>query len=405
MQTTIDAQNQLRPDVDLTDGAFYAGDSRQVYKWMRAHEPLFRDRNGLAAAATYQAVIDAERTPELFSNAGGIRPDQDAPPMMIAMDDPAHLLRRKLVNAGFTRKRVKDRQHSIGALCDALIDAVCERGECDFVWNLAAPLPMAVIGDMLGVLPEDRAMFLRWSDDMVSFLSSTVEQEDFQVSMDAFTAYTDYMMGMIAARKAEPTDDLVSVLVQAEVDGEKLADHEIVTEVLLLLIGGDETTRHTLSGGTAQLLRHPQQHRQLVDDPVLLPNAIEEMLRWTSPVKNMARTLTSDAEFHGAQLKQGEKIILLFESANFDEAVFGDPDRFRIDRYPNNHLAFGFGTHFCLGNQLARLELSMMLERLLRRLPDMRLASDDPLPLRPANFVSGLEKMPVTFTPSAPLSS
>jgi cytochrome P450 family 142 subfamily A polypeptide 1 len=325
--------------------------------------------------------------------------------MMIAMDDPGHLLRRKLVNAGFTRKRVKDREPSIGALCDALIDGVCERGECDFVWDIAAPLPMAVIGDMLGVLPAEREMFLKWSDDMVSFLSSTTAQEDFQVSMDAFAAYTEYMTRMIADRHEEPTDDLVSVLVHAEVDGEKLADHEIVTEVLLLLIGGDETTRHTLSGGTAQLLRHPDQHARLVNDVDLLPNAIEEMLRWTAPVKNMARTMTADTEFHGAQLTQGEKIILLFESANFDEQVFGDPENFRIDRNPNNHMAFGFGTHFCLGNQLARLELSMMHTRLLRRLPDMELASGDALPLRPANFVSGLERMPVRFTPTAPLTT
>jgi cholest-4-en-3-one 26-monooxygenase len=349
-------------------------------------------------------VIDAERSPELFSNAGGIRPDQEnAPPMMIAMDDPTHLIRRKLVNAGFTRKRVNDRKQSIVALCDVLIDAVCEQGECDFVWDIAAPLPMAVIGDILGVLPSEREMFLRWSDDMVSFLSSTTEQTDFQVSIDAFTAYTEYMMQMIAARKAEPTDDLVSVLVHAEVDGEKLADHEIVTEVLLLLIGGDETTRHTLSGGTAQLLRHPEQHQRLTRDVNLLPNAVEEMLRWTSPVKNMARTMTADIDFHGTELTQGEKIILLFESANFDEAVFSEPESFRIDRQPNNHMAFGFGTHFCLGNQLARLELSLMQERLLQRIPDMRLASDESLPLRPANFVSGLEKMPVKFTPSAPI--
>jgi len=238
----------------------------------------------------------------------------------------------------------------------------------------------------------------------MNFLSSTTEQTDFQVSIDAFAAYADYMTSMITARKAEPTDDLVSVLVHAEVDGEKLADHEIINEVLLLLIGGDETTRHTLSGGTAQLLRHPEQHQRLVNDLKLLPNAIEEMLRWTAPVKNMARTMTADAEFHGTHLEQGEKIILLFESANFDEAVFGDPENFRIDRYPNNHMAFGFGTHFCLGNQLARLELSMMQERLLQRLPDMRLDSEEPLPLRPANFVSGLEKMPVTFTPSGRVS-
>jgi cytochrome P450 family 142 subfamily A polypeptide 1 len=401
VHSTVNSLTDRRPDVDLTDGAFYADDSRSVYKWMRANEPVFRDRNGLAAAATYQAVIESERAPELFSNAGGIRPDQDAPPMMIAMDDPTHLLRRKLVNAGFTRKRVKDREESIGLLCDALIDAVCERGECDFVRDIAAPLPMAVIGDILGVLPSQREMFLRWSDDMMNFLSSTMAEVDLQVTVDAFGAYADYMMGMIAARKLEPTDDLISVLVHAEVDGEKLADHEIINEVSLLLIGGDETTRHTLSGGTAQLLREPSQHKQLVDDLTLLPSAIEEMLRWTAPVKNMARTITANTEFHGAQLKQGEKIILLFESANFDETVFGDPEKFRIDRYPNNHMAFGFGTHFCLGNQLARLELSMMNQRLLQRLPDMQLASAEPLPLRPANFVSGLEKMPVIFTPSA----
>ncbi|OBK79866.1 cytochrome P450 [Mycobacterium sp. 1164985.4] len=396
---------QTKPDVDLTDGAFYAGDSRSVYKWMRDNEPVFRDRNGLAAAATYAAVIEAERNPELFSNAGGIRPDQPGVEMMIEMDDPQHLLRRKLVNAGFTRKRVKDLEGSIANLCDTLIDNVCERGECDFVWDIAAPLPMAVIGDMLGVRPEEREMFLKWSDDLVSFLSSTADPEQFQLTMDAFAAYSEYMMGMIAARKEEPTDDLVSVLVHSEVEGSKLEDHQIVTEVLLLLIGGDETTRHTLSGGTRQLVLHPDQHRRLAADLSLLPNAIEEMLRWTAPVKNMARTVTADTDFHGTALKEGEKMILLFESANFDEAVFENPESFDIERYPNNHLAFGFGTHFCLGNQLARLELSIMQTKLLQRLPDLRLASDGELPLRPANFVSGLEQMPVVFTPSAKVLS
>src|ERR1700739_3071833 len=206
---------ETRPDVDLTDGAFYASAPGAVDRWGGDNEPVFRDRNGLAAASTYQSVIEAERNPELFSNAGGIRPDQDRVEMMIDMDDPQHLLRRKLVNAGFTRKRVKDLEPSITSLCDALIDAVCERGECDFVWDLAAPLPMAVIGDMLGVRPEERKMFLKWSDDLVSFLSSTGAQEDFQVTLDAFVAYSEYMMGMIAARKEQPTDDLVSVLVDA----------------------------------------------------------------------------------------------------------------------------------------------------------------------------------------------
>ncbi|UVO14416.1 cytochrome P450 [Mycobacterium sp. SVM_VP21] len=405
-EVMADAKPDTKPDVDLTDGTFYAdGGARGAYGWMRANEPVFRDRNGLAAASTYQAVIEAERTPEVFSNAGGIRPDQPGFPYMIDMDDPEHLVRRKLVNAGFTRKRVHAQLPSIETLCDTLIDAVCERGECDFVRDIAAPLPMAVIGDMLGVLPEERSLLLRWSDDLVAGLSSHLDPESAtaQAVMAAFAGWTEFTRNIITKRRAEPTDDLFSVLVNAEVDGEQMTDDEIIFETLLILIGGDETTRHTLSGGTAQLLRHVDQWELLQREPDRLPVAIEEMLRWTSPVKNMCRTLTRDTEFHGTRLREGEKMLLLFESANFDESVFEEPERFDVTRDPNSHVAFGFGTHFCLGNQLARLELRLMTERILQRLPDLRLASGDALPLRPANFVSGLESMPVVFTPTKPL--
>lgn len=396
---------ETRPDVDLADGRFYADGTtaRHAYRWMRAHEPVFRDRNGQAAAASHAAVLDAERNPELFSSAGGIRPDQPGMPYMIDMDDPSHLLRRKLVNAGFTRKRVMDKLPSIGNLCDTLIDAVCEKGECDFVRDIAAPLPMAVIGDMLGVLPQERDLLLKWSDDLVCGLSSHVDEDTIKLLMDTFAAYTAFTMDVIGKRRAEPTDDLFSILVNSEVEGSRMEDAEIVMETLLILIGGDETTRHTLSGGTEQILRHRDQWNQLTADPEKLPMAIEEMLRWTSPVKNMCRTLTADTEFHGAQLRKDEKIMLMFEAANFDEEVFGDPENFRIDRNPNNHLAFGFGTHFCMGNQLARLELKIMLTKVLQRLPDLRLADENMLPLRPANFVSGLESMPVVFTPTKPV--
>jgi cytochrome P450 family 142 subfamily A polypeptide 1 len=395
-----------RPDIDLTDGTFYAtGEARAAYRWMRENEPVFRDRSGLAAAATYQAVIDAERAPELFSSAGGIRPETPALPYMIDMDDPAHLQRRKLVNAGFTRKRVHAQRVSIEKLCDTLIDAVCERGECDFVRDIAAPLPMAVIGDMLGVLPEDRGMLLKWSDDLVTALSSLADDATMQAATDAFAAYNEFALEATAKRRAEPTDDLFSVLVNAEVDGEQMSDDEIVMETLLILVGGDETTRHTLSGGTDQLLRHRDQWDMLRRDPDLLPGAIEEMLRWTAPVKNMCRTLTADTEFHDTRLRQGEKIMLLFESANFDESVFDSPECFDVRRNPNSHLSFGFGTHFCLGNQLARLELTLMTGRVLQRLPDLRLADGAEVPLRPANFVSGPEAMPVVFTPTKPLAA
>ncbi|WP_328361447.1 cytochrome P450 [Mycobacterium sp. NBC_00419] len=390
-----------KPDVDLTNGNFYSDrNAHEVYSWMRANEPVFRDRNGLAAAATYQAVIDAERDPETFSNTGGIRPDQPGMPYMIDMDDPSHLLRRKLVNAGFTRKRVMDKLAGIDVLCDSLIDAVCEQGECDFVRDIAAPLPMAVIGDMLGVLPAERATLLKWSDDLVCGLNSAADEETLQAVMDAFAGYSAYAIETIAKRRTEPTDDLFSILVNSEVEGQRMDDQEIIMETLLILIGGDETTRHTLSGGTEQLLRHEDQWEQLIADDAKVAGAIEEMLRWTSPVKNMARTAMRDVEFHGTELRQGEKMLLMFESANFDEAVFGDPESFRIDRNPNSHLAFGFGTHFCLGNQLARLELSTMLRKLLTRLPDLRLADGVTVPLRPANFVSGPEAMPVVFTPT-----
>lgn len=394
-----------RPDVDLTDGRFYAdGQARAAYRWMRAHEPVFRDRNGRAAIATHRALVEAERAPELFSNAGGIRPTSPVLPYMIDMDDPAHLLRRKLVNAGFTRKGVRDRAESVAALCDTLIDAVCERGGCDFVRDLAAPLPMAVIGDMLGVLPGDRATLLAWSDDMVVALSSSASEGVRAAAANSLSAYREFMAETIAARRREPGDDLVSVLIRAEVDGCRLTDEQIVFETLLILIGGDETTRHTLSGGTEALLRHREQWDALRADPALMGDAVEEMLRWTTPIKNMCRTLTGDVDFHGTALRAGEKVLLLFESANFDETVFAEPAEFRIDRRPNNHVTFGFGTHFCLGNQLARLEVATMTARVARRLPDLRLASDGQLPLRAANFVSGPETMPVEFTPVAPLA-
>ncbi|BBZ57433.1 cytochrome P450 [Mycolicibacterium phocaicum] len=392
-----------RPDVDLADGRFYAdrAAAHEAYRWMRANEPVFRDRNGQAAVTTYQSVLDAERNAELFSNAGGIRPDQPGMPYMIDMDDPAHLVRRKLVNAGFTRKRVMDKVPSIGRLVDALIDNVCEKGEADFVRDLAAPLPMAVIGDMLGVVPEEREMLLDWSDELVSGLSSHLDESSIQKLMETFAAYTAFTMDVIKDRRANPTDDLFSVFINSEVEGQRLSDDEIVMETLLILIGGDETTRHTLSGGTEQLMRNRDQWDRLVADPSLMPGAIEEMLRWTSPIKNMCRTLTADTVFYGTELKKDEKVMLMFESANFDGDQFANPDEFHIDRNPNSHLAFGFGTHFCMGNQLARLELRLMTERLLQRLPDLRLADGAQIPLRAANFVSGPESMPVVFTPTA----
>ena len=240
--------------------------------------------------------------------------------------------------------------------------------------DLAAPLPMIVIGDMLGVAPEDRDDLLRWSDDMVSAQGGNVTDEQLMSAATAFTEYQEYAGAVIERRRQEPTDDLMSMLVHAEVDGDRLEDDDLVHESLLILVGGDETTRHVISGGMEQLLLHPDQHRRLVDDRDGLDVAIEEMLRWVSPIKNMCRTVTRDAEFFGSQLHEGQKVMLLYESANFDEQQFDDPERFDSARQPNDHVAFGFGAHFCLGNSLARLEMRVMFDRLLERLPDLHLA-------------------------------
>jgi cytochrome P450 family 142 subfamily A polypeptide 1 len=191
--------------------------------------------------------------------------------------------------------------------------------------------------------------------------------------------------------------------VDAEVDGDRLTDDELIHESLLILIGGDETTRHVISGGMYQLLRHPEQKQKLIDDPSKMQSAVEEMLRWVSPIKNMARTITRDTELGGKTLHEGEKLLLLYPSANRDEDVFPDPFRFDVERQPNEHVAFGFGAHFCLGNSLARLELLCMFEHVLKRLPDIELVESTEPEYRPANFISGYEEMPVRFTPTEPV--
>ena len=224
--------------------------------------------------------------------------------------------------------------------------------------------------------------------------------------MEAFSGYTAYINPVCAERRRTGnTGDLVGVLCHAEIDGDSLDDESLVHETLLILIGGDETTRHVISGGVEELLAHPDQQQRLAADPEgLMPGAVEEMLRWVSPIKNMARTATHDVELGGARIGKGQELLLLYASANRDEAVFEDPESFDITRNPNPHMAFGFGAPFCLGNQLARLELRVMVERVLARMPDLRLGVDRAaLRRRPANFISGIEEMPVAFTPSAPV--
>ena len=192
----------------------------------------------------------------------------------------------------------------------------------------------------------------------------------------------------------------MSVLVQAEIDGERMSDEHLLQEGLLILVGGNETTRHVITGGAEALCRNPDQRRLLLDDPRRIPVAVEEMLRWVTPIQNMNRTATRDVVLHSETIREGEKVLLLYPSANRDEAVFADPFRFDVTRDPNPHLAFGFGAHFCLGASLARLELRVLFEELLPRLPDLRLVSDEPPPAVPSNFIRGLRRLEVAYTPA-----
>ena len=216
----------------------------------------------------------------------------------------------------------------------------------------------------------------------------------------------EYMTKVIEERQRAPREDLISALVRAEGEEARLSRDELLAFITVLLVAGHETTTHLIGNGMQALLEAPEQLALLRAEPDLVPAAVEEMLRWVTPIKNMCRTVTADTEFFGQQLREGQKCMLLFESANFDETRFAAPERFDSTRSPNEHLAFGFGTHFCLGQALARLELKVMFERLLERLPDLTLAADPAdLPRRPANFVSGLESMPVTFTPTGPIGA
>lgn len=386
-------------DVNLLDGGWYADDPHAVWDWMRRESPVHYDAVAdVWGIARYDDVLAIEKDPKTFSSKRAPRPHGTPLPMMISMDDPQHQRRRSLVNRGFTPRRIGELEDTVAALCRRIVDRVIDAGECDAVWDIAAPLPLLVIAELLGFEEEHYDDLLAWSDDMIRATTLDPPPGVADAGLRAMLGFRELQLGVIADRRDEPRDDLISILCAAEVDGERLDDESIVQETLLLLIGGDETSRHVITGGLLALLEHPDQRAWLAEDMHRLPVAVEELLRWVSPIKNMARTVTRDLELRGRQLHEGDQVMLFYPSANRDEAVFDRPDELDLTREPNPHLAFGFGPHFCLGASLARLELRVMFRELLTRLPDLELANDEPLPYRPSNFICGLEAMPVRFT-------
>lgn len=381
-------------DINLLDRAWYAGDPDPGYAWMREHAPAYHDaQTGLWALARHRDVVWAETHPELFSSAQGSRPGREPQPSMIDCDDPRHLRHRRLVNKGFTPRRVADHEAHLREVVTALIDAVEPAGGCDLVRDLAAPLPMRMIAELLGVPPADGVMLQEWSDALISGADDPRYRTD--AVMIAALGFAGYADGIIDERRRSPQADLLSLLVHAP---DPLTHDELIGESMLLLIGGNETTRNAITGGMEALLRDRDQRDRLVAHPALIPSAAEEFLRWVTPIINMARTTTRDVAIADTTIPEGEQVLLLYASANRDTAVFDDPFRFDIGRDPNPHVSFGFGSHFCLGASLARLEIKVMVEELLRRLPTIALADPGaPVARTPSSFIRGIPSLPVVW--------
>jgi cholest-4-en-3-one 26-monooxygenase len=321
--------------------------------------------------------------------------------MMLNMDPTLHTRYRRLVNKGFTPKLVRDLERQIIGYADGIIDAVCERGTADFVEEISAELPLLVIAELLGVPQEDRRMVFEWSNRMIGSADPEYMVEGADPGESAMQVFS-YAEELAAERRLAPRQDLVSVLLAAEVEGEKLNELELDLFFLLLIVAGNETTRNLMSGAMTAFFDHPDQWELLRRDRSLLSSAVEEMLRYVTPVMHFRRTATMEVELGGQKIHEDDKVIFWHISANRDEKVFTNPDTFDITRTPNNHIAFGGGgPHFCLGANLARMEIMVMFDRLLDRIPDIRL--DGEVQRLQSNFINGTKHIPVAFAPSAPI--
>ena len=383
------------------DPGFHA-DPHECYTWMRRHAPVYWDAHaktwdgmGAWGITRYQDIREVSTRHDLFSARGSSRPDAPPVPSMINQDEPDHLARRAINRKRFTPTAVKRYESYVRQVAVDLIERARSMGACDLVSDLAMPLPMMVIGKMMDLPDEDYERLLRWSDLIATGLINMPDGFEGQVRAAA-EEFNEYINAWFERRSAAPADDILSAIVQAKVLGRPLGEKDRMHEALLLLVGGDETTRHVVTGGVVALLDQHQQLETLRTNPSKIPVAVEEMLRWVTPVKTIARTALKDVELGDETIHAGDKVITLFESGNRDEAVFDDPHRFDIERDPNRHLSFGgYGRHHCLGAHLARLEIRVMLEELLTRLPNLRRAHDDPLPKRFGTFVLGYERVDV----------
>ena len=399
-------------DVNLADpGNFVASVPHEMFEVLRRDAPVWfhpgtDEVEGFWCIVKHADLVELSRDYGHASSAlGGITlHDASAEDlelqrqMMLMMDPPNHTKLRLLVNKGFTPRMIGRLDEHIRDIAKAIVDEVASRGECDFVVEVAAQLPLRVIAEMMGVPDADRPKIFEWTNRLIGS-----EDPEYNVSRDeAIGAASEmfmYSTELAAEKRKNPGDDIISTLLQAEVEGNRLTDTEFNLFFQLLAVAGNETTRNLISNGMNFMFEHPDQWAKLVDDRSLLPGAIDEMLRYASPVMYMRRTAPEDFELRGQTIREGEKMALWYISANRDEDVFEDPQRFDVTRSPNEYVAFGGGgPHFCLGANLAKLEIRVMFEELLNRLPDIGRAGD--IQRLRSNFINGIKHMPVKFTPA-----
>jgi cytochrome P450 len=375
-------------------------DPYPVYRQLRDEAPIYRNPElEFWALSRWDDVAGALQRPRLFCSSRGIAVGtRGVPrtPMLIMLDPPRHTRMRALVSRAFTPRRIAALEPRIRAVAAALIDGFQARGEADLVADFAAPLPTIVIAELLGVPPEDQAMFKEKSNAMASFRPEDFLSPAGRPGLAPMVALGTYLARVYEERRREPRDDLMSALLAAEVDGRSLTMEERVGFAILLLVAGNETTTNLISNAAVLLERHPEQRARLIEEPARIPTAVEEFLRFDSPVQGLARTLTDAVEIHGRRLAAGDQVLLLFASANRDPRRVRDPDRFDVTRDPNPHLAFGFGAHFCLGASLARLEARIAFETLLARLPGFWLVEPQVERLR-SGPIRGVVRLPIAF--------
>jgi cytochrome P450 len=376
---------------------FYAGDPYPAYRELRATSPVcWNDVTNFWALLKYEDIRFVSSNPALFSSTEGItipdpaQPSPVQPGSLIFTDPPRHRQMRKLINSGFTRRRVAVLEPKIREIVRGILDDVRPDSVHEFAEEIAAPLPTRMIAELIGAPPDDWEQFRAWSDAATGTADPEIELDPFVAIGQLF----EYFQKLIAQRRVEARDDLLSVLAGAEIDGVRLTDEDLLNFAFLLLVAGNETTRNLIALGTLALIAHPDQCRLLVEDSSLIPGAVEEMLRWNSPVTHMARTATADVEIRGQRIAEGDTVVMLYGSANRDEDIFGpDSEEFRATRHPNPHIAFGCGEHSCVGAQLARLEASVMFDELLRRFPRLELVGE--VDRMRATMVPGVKRMPV----------